>query len=245
MKVTVISSGSKGNSTLVETKSKNILIDAGISSKEIKKRLNKDINIDLLFITHAHIDHIKGLKSVYKEFKPTVFTRNEEVIEKNICDITYFDKPYILDDLEVSYFNLSHDSDCIGIKIKENNKELVYITDTGYINYRNEEKLKNRTFYIMESNHDVEMLKNGNYPFFLQQRILSDSGHLSNEECARYLVKYIGEKTKEIYLAHLSDENNDPDKALNTVRGILEEYDIHFNNIHIAHQKERTNLIEI
>ena len=82
MKVTVISSGSKGNSTLVETKSKNILIDAGISSKEIKKRLNKDINIDLLFITHAHIDHIKGLKSVYKEFKPTVFTRNEEVIEK-------------------------------------------------------------------------------------------------------------------------------------------------------------------
>ena len=245
MKVTVISSGSKGNSTLVETKSKNILIDAGISSKEIKKRLNKDINIDLLFITHAHIDHIKGLKSVYKEFKPTVFTRNEEVIEKNICDITYFDKPYILDDLEVSYFNLSHDSDCIGIKIKENNKELVYITDTGYINYRNEEKLKNRTFYIMESNHDVEMLKNGNYPFYLQQRILSDSGHLSNEECARYLVKYIGEKTKEIYLAHLSDENNDPDKALNTVRGILEEYDIHFNNIHIAHQKERTNLIEI
>ena len=88
-----------------------------------KKRLNKDINIDLLFITHAHVDHIKGLKSVYKEFKPTVFTRNEEVIEKNICDITYFDKPYILDDLEVSYFNLSHDSDCIGIKIKENNKD--------------------------------------------------------------------------------------------------------------------------
>ena len=71
MKVTVISSGSKGNSTLVETKSKNILIDAGISSKEIKKRLNKDINIDLLFITHAHIDHIKGLKSVYKEFTYT------------------------------------------------------------------------------------------------------------------------------------------------------------------------------
>ena len=129
MKVTVISSGSKGNSTLVETKSKNILIDAGISSKEIKKRLNKDINIDLLFITHAHIDHIKGLKSVYKEFKPIVFTRNEEVIEKNICDITYFDKPYILDDLEVSYFNLSHDSDCIGIKIKENNGKVVFLSE--------------------------------------------------------------------------------------------------------------------
>ena len=71
MRVTVIASGSKGNTTLVETKSKNILIDAGISSKEIKKRLNKDINIDLLFITHAHVDHIKGLKSVYKEFTYT------------------------------------------------------------------------------------------------------------------------------------------------------------------------------
>lgn len=165
MKVTVISSGSKGNSTLVETKSKNILIDAGISSKEIKKRLNKDINIDLLFITHAHIDHIKGLKSVYKEFKPTVFTRNEEVIEKNICDITYFDKPYILDDLEVSYFNLSHDSDCIGIKIKENNKELVYITDTGYINKKILTTIVNKDMYIIESNHDVELLMNGKYPF--------------------------------------------------------------------------------
>ena len=178
MKVTVISSGSKGNSTLVETKSKNILIDAGISSKEIKKRLNKDINIDLLFITHAHIDHIKGLKSVYKEFKPTVFTRNEEVIEKNICDITYFDKPYILDDLEVSYFNLSHDSDCIGIKIKENNKELVYITDTGYINKKILTTIVNKDMYIIESNHDVELLMNGKYPFFLKEslRMLKPNG---------------------------------------------------------------------
>lgn len=245
MKVTVISSGSKGNSTLVETKSKNILIDAGISSKEIKKRLNKDINIDLLFITHAHIDHIKGLKSVYKEFKPTVFTRNEEVIEKNICDITYFDKPYILDDLEVSYFNLSHDSDCIGIKIKENNKELVYITDTGYINKKILTTIVNKDMYIIESNHDVELLMNGKYPFFLQQRILSDKGHLSNKDCSRYLSTLIGNKTKYIVLAHLSEENNTKELASFELNKMLEKNNFNIKKTYIAKQDESLETIEV
>lgn len=245
MKVTVISSGSKGNSTLVETKSKNILIDAGISSKEIKKRLNKDINIDLLFITHAHIDHIKGLKSVYKEFKPIVFTRNEEVIEKNICDITYFDKPYILDDLKVSYFNLSHDSDCIGIKIKENNKELVYITDTGYINKKILTTIVNKDMYIIESNHDVKLLMNGKYPFFLQQRILSDKGHLSNKDCSRYLSALIGNKTKYIVLAHLSEENNTKELASFELNKMLEKNNFNIKKTYIAKQDESLETIEV
>ena len=245
MKVTVISSGSKGNSTLVETKSKNILIDAGISSKEIKKRLNKDINIDLLFITHAHIDHIKGLKSVYKEFKPTVFTRNEEVIEKNICDITYFDKPYILDDLEVSYFNLSHDSDCIGIKIKENNKELVYITDTGYINKKILTTIVNKDMYIIESNHDVKLLMNGKYPFFLQHRILSDKGHLSYKDCSRYLSAFNGNKTKYIVLAHLSEENNTKELARFELNKMLEKNKEKIKKTYIAKQDESLETIEV
>ena len=114
------------NTYVVFNENKNaFIIDPGNFSEEETKVLENfiaenDLKVQNILLTHAHIDHIKGLKSVYKEFKPTVFTRNEEVIEKNICDSTYFDKPYILDDLEVSYFNLSHDSDCIGIKIKEN-----------------------------------------------------------------------------------------------------------------------------
>ena len=242
MRVTVIASGSKGNTTLVETKSKNILIDAGISSKEIKKRLNKDINIDLLFITHAHVDHIKGLKSVYKEFKPTVFSRNDEVIEKNICDITYFDKPYILDDLEVSYFNLSHDSDCIGINIKEGSKELVYITDTGYINKKILTNIVNKDMYIIESNHDEKMLMDGPYPRFLKERVISDKGHLSNTTTAKYLQKIIGSNTKTIVLAHLSETNNTEELAYNTTHDLLNNENI---DLKVAKQHEATSLIEV
>ena len=190
MKVTVIASGSKGNATLIETKNKNMLIDAGITANEIKKRLKKDVKIDLLFITHAHIDHIKGLKSIVKEYNPSVYSRNDE--------------PYKLEDLEISFFNLSHDSDCIGLNIKENDKELVYITDTGYINKKILTSIVNKDMYIIESNHDVKMLMNGKYPFFLQQRILSDKGHLSNKDCSRYLSNIIGNNTKCVILAHLN-----------------------------------------
>lgn len=254
MKVCILSSGSKGNSTYIETNESKILIDLGTTSLYVENAL-KEIgvnpkDIDLILLTHTHTDHMAGLKVFIKKYSPKLFLTQKmyEDIKNdiNIDNCSFIDKPFYYKDAHIDFIKTSHDvSDSNGYIVESNDKSVVYITDTGYINYRNEEKLKNRTFYIMESNHDVEMLKNGNYPFYLQQRILSDSGHLSNEECARYLVKYIGEKTKEIYLAHLSDENNDPDKALNTVRGILEEYDIHFNNIHIAHQKERTNLIEI
>lgn len=245
MKVTVIASGSKGNTTLIETKNKNILIDAGITANEIKKRLKKDVKIDLLFITHAHIDHIKGLKSIVKEYNPSVYSRNDEVIEKNICNINYFNEPYKLEDLEISFFNLSHDSDCIGLNIKENDKELVYITDTGYINKKILTSIVNKDMYIIESNHDVKMLMNGKYPFFLQQRILSDKGHLSNKDCSRYLSNIIGNKTKCVILAHLSEENNTPTLANIELNKMLEKSNIKLSKTYIAKQDECLETIEV
>lgn len=245
MKVTVIASGSKGNATLIETKNKNMLIDAGITANEIKKRLKKDVKIDLLFITHAHIDHIKGLKSIVKEYNPSVYSRNDEVIEKNICNINYFNEPYKLEDLEISFFNLSHDSDCIGLNIKENDKELVYITDTGYINKKILTSIVNKDMYIIESNHDVKMLMNGKYPFFLQQRILSDKGHLSNKDCSRYLSNIIGNNTKCVILAHLSEENNTPTLANIELNKMLEKSNIKLSKTYIAKQDECLETIEV
>lgn len=245
MKVTVIASGSKGNATLIETKNKNMLIDAGITANEIKKRLKKDVKIDLLFITHAHIDHIKGLKSIVKEYNPSVYSRNDEVIKKNICNIIYFNEPYKLEDLEISFFNLSHDSDCIGLNIKENDKELVYITDTGYINKKILTSIVNKDMYIIESNHDVKMLMNGKYPFFLQQRILSDKGHLSNKDCSRYLSNIIGNNTKCVILAHLSEENNTPTLANIELNKMLEKSNIKLSKTYIAKQDECLETIEV
>ena len=119
------------------------------------------------------------------------------------------------------------------------------MTDTGYVSQKNRQYLKNLNYYIIESNHDVEMLMHGPYPPWLKKRIRGDEGHLSNNQCGFYLSKFIGPKTKEIALAHLSHENNSPELAMKTVKNELEENGIEFNNIIIAKQRERTDLIKL
>ena len=130
--------------------------------------------------------------------------------------------------------------------MEEGNSSFVYITDTGYVNERYHKLLSNRSAYVFESNHDVEKLMNNpNYPHQTKIRILSDRGHLSNESSAYYLTKFIGSKTKKIVLAHLSEQNNDPELALSCLKRELEEHQKTFSNIVIASQKEATELFEI
>lgn len=236
MKVTVLSSGSKGNATLVETENKNILIDAGLTLTSLAKRIDKLPNIDILIITHSHIDHIKGIASVVKRYKPIIITKSKDIIELYPQAISAFKE----EDLDISLFSLSHDTPCTGVSIACCDKELIYITDTGYINEKLFSKISNKDIYVMESNHDVEMLRNGKYPFFLQKRILGDKGHLSNEDSVFYLNKIIGEKTKYIVLAHLSEENNTEENVRNSSKRIKGNA-----NILIAKQKESLETIEV
>lgn len=252
MKVCVLSSGSKGNSTYIETEEAKILIDLGTSSLYVENALREigvePKDIDLILLTHTHVDHTAGLRVFLKKYGTKLYLTKlmlediKEEIDESYC--SFIENSFYYKDAHIDFIKTSHDvSDSNGYIIESGLKSIVYITDTGYINYKNEPRLKNKTIYVIESNHDIEMLKNGKYPFHLQQRILSDNGHLSNEECARYLVKYIGEDTKYIYLAHLSDENNSPDKALETVKSIFKENDIDFDEINIAYQKQRTDMI--
>ena len=149
-------------------------------------------------------------------------------------------------DMEIDVIKTSHDTeDSVGYIVSNNNKSVVYITDTGYINKKYFELLHNRNVYIFESNHDIEMLNNGKYPFELRQRILSDKGHLSNYDSAKYLSKFIGSDTKKIILAHLSEENNTEELALQTLTERLAKEKINFSNIIIARQNEKTELINI
>ena len=235
MKVTVLASGSKGNSALVETIDKIILIDAGLPFVNLEKRLDRKFpKIDVLILTHSHTDHTKGMGSVIKKFKPLILTRSEEVINE-LGDLNvYSDDELVFEDTSVSLFPLSHDTPCSGVLIKEEDKELVYITDTGYINRRILTKIKDKDIYVMESNHDVEMLRNGRYPFFLQQRILGDKGHLSNEDSCMYLNEVIGPRTKYIVLAHLSEENNTEDMVKEASKSLKKRV----KKIYIARQNE-------
>ena len=149
------------------------------------------------------------------------------------------------EDLEVSIFKTSHDvSDARGYIFKSEEKELVYITDTGYIPQKNYEKLQNKDLYIMESNHDVKLLMEGKYPYYLKQRILSDIGHLSNKDSAYYLSHFIGDHTKKVILIHLSEENNQPEIALSTLRDTLERKSQSVEII-ISKQDRETELLEV
>lgn len=252
MKVSVLSSGSKGNTTYIETKNAKILIDAGNSSKYILEKIQElNVNpndIDAILITHIHVDHVKGLPVLLKKINPCVY-----MTEKMHPYLDYIENYTIIEtdtitikDIEVNVIKTSHDTDdSVGYIINNEGKSIVYITDTGYINRKYFDLLKNRNIYIMESNHDVEMLNNGKYPFELRQRILSDKGHLSNYDSAKYLSTFIGNNTKYILLAHLSEENNTQELAYDTLNERLNKENIHVDNIIIAKQNQETELINI
>ena len=241
MKIKVLASGSKGNLSIVKTKNHNILIDAGITLHASQMRLNPFPNIDIIIITHTHDDHIKGLNSYIKKYHPIIYTMSEEL--KSICpyDKIICENNIRIDDIEINLFELSHDVTCYGISIKEEDKELIYITDTGYISRKILKNITNKDIYVIESNHDIDMLREGKYPFYLKQRIMGDRGHLSNEATKEYLENIIGNKTKNIVLAHLSAENNTYDKALNTTKEVINEN----INLYVASQDEALETIEV
>ena len=252
MKVTVLSSGSKGNTTYIESGQTKILIDIGNSCKYVINKL-KEIgiegnDIDAILITHTHSDHIKGLKVFLNKFNPEVyitkgmlkeldFLKSYHIIDTNILKVK---------DLLINVIKTSHDApDSVGYVVKGDGKSIVYITDTGYINNKYFDLLSNKELYIMESNHDIEKLNNGPYPFKLRQRILGDKGHLSNYDSAKYISSFIGEKTKCVILVHLSEENNSYDLAYNTLLERLNNNNQQIDKIVIAKQDEETEVLEV
>lgn len=238
MKVVVLASGSKGNVTYIEYKHTKILIDLGMNLTYIKKGLKEhDIHlrdINAVLITHTHTDHIFALESFAKKYNSNIYITAK--MNKDLGLETYqeFSDINYIEDLEVEIIHTSHDKPSVGFVIR-GDKELVYITDTGYLKESYHEKLSNKDLYIIESNHDLEMLTSGSYPYYLKQRIWGDKGHLSNKATAEHLKKLVGEKTKFIVLAHLSENNNTEELAFTTLSEHLGETEI---EIIIAKQNE-------
>ena len=237
MRIEVLASGSTGNCTYVETKDHKILIDAGISKRCIDMGLEKlgvsFSQIDTLFITHEHEDHIRSLCTVLKKGNLTCYMtkgtyqailngKNESlkpVLQEKLSNgyiillnrltnsIRY--ESISLDTAEVEVLPTFHDAaESVGYKIKDNNQTLVYITDTGYVHHSLFETISNADCYVLEFNHDPYILMSSDRTYALKQRILSDHGHLSNEDAAVTLAKIMGDKTKLVFYAHISQECN-------------------------------------
>lgn len=255
MKIAVLASGSKGNCTYIETKNTKSLIDIGMSNLYVENNLI-DLGIDPntiqnIFITHTHVDHIAGLKVFLKKHHPTVFltVKMYEELSKSIPFENYviIEDDIVVGDMIVSNFKTSHDTeDSVGYILTSGEKTLVYVTDTGYIQDKNLAKLSNKDVYIMESNHDVKLLMdNPHYPYQTKQRILSDRGHLSNKDSAYYLSNMVGNKTKYVILAHLSEQNNTPLLAKETLLDALDKHNQVVEHILIAEQNHKTELLEV
>lgn len=222
-------SGSSGNSYFVGSKDAGILIDAGRSAKQMTEMLaNCGIEksaVQGIFVTHEHSDHVKGVRVFASKNNTPVFgTRGTLAAMKDMGIINGKFPTYLMEndiqiaDMSVSYFRTSHDcAESCGYRIKTaDNKIITLATDLGYISEEVEENILGSDFSIIESNHDVGMLKTGSYPYTLKKRILSDIGHLSNETCADILPKLIKSGSKRVLLAHLSSDNNTPDIAYQT-----------------------------
>lgn len=254
MKICNLASGSEGNVTYVETDNHKILLDLGMTVKYIKEKLSElsvDIeNIDYIFITHVHDDHVKALKTFIKKYNPTICLSPKMFSEidclKNYEKIILYDELVALKDATVEIIRTSHDtSDARSFIIRSNGKSMVYMTDTGYVNTKYFKQIQNLDVYLFESNHDIEMLLHGPYPKWLKDRVMGEYGHLSNIDSAIYLAKNIGPNTKKILLTHLSHQNNTEEKALATIKEIFAEYEKDFSDIQCAKQREKSELIEI
>ncbi len=225
MECIILASGSKGNCTYLEIGNEKILIDCGISYKQTKDRLKeygKTLDgLSKIFITHEHSDHVAhlGMLAKYHEFDIYMSEGTLKNLTKRIkYTINVFRYKTIIpedilefDGYNVLPFNVYHDAiDPMGYRFTEKGKSLVYITDTGYFPERKYSLIQNAEAYIIESNHEVEMLLESDRPWLLKRRILDDNGHLSNEDSANLLLNVAGDKTKYIILAHLSEDCNMP-----------------------------------
>lgn len=244
MKIYVLNSGSRGNSTLFEDDGHLYLIDMGVPLFVLEEGLakigRKMIDIEAMFLTHEHYDHTKGIK--YLNPLP-IYTTPGTWEAQNVVDI-YPYEPFKINNLVVTSLSISHDvNNPVGFLFENGEEKFVYITDTGFIPPRTLEYLHNADYYVMESNYDFKMLCNCDRPASLIRRISSDTGHLSNKDSARYMVGLIGDKTKQIILAHISLESNSHEVALETYRKIFKKAHIDMEKISIicADQFEMTS----
>ena len=232
LRVTILASGSSGNCTLLETEQTRLLVDAGLGKKETLRRLaavgHAVDRLNGIVISHEHADHIGSLTQVLGQWRTTVYlteaTRAEvmrilpEKSHKRLNRVEHIraGQRFMVGDIEVSPFSIPHDAvDPLGFTFRTNGTKVSIVTDLGYLPELVKVHLRNSDCLMLESNHDLEMLKVGPYPWHVKQRVMSRTGHLSNHTVSEFLsdVEGFDGRARYVVLAHLSENNNNPDVA--------------------------------
>lgn len=234
MELCSIASGSSGNCIYMGTEHRHILIDAGISGKRIEEGLNglglKTSEMQGILVTHEHIDHVAGLGVLARRYGIPIYATAGTIaavrqmssvgkIDEQLFRVIEAEKAFFVGDMKIEPIAISHDAaEPVAYQIGHGKKRAAVITDLGFYDAQIVKKLQKIDALVLEANHDVRMLELGPYPYSLKQRILSNRGHLSNENCGRLLGELLHDHFKAVVLAHLSKENNYPQLAYETVR---------------------------
>lgn len=230
MQIMSIGSGSSGNCFYLETGGSRLLIDLGLNTKTIVNALSSigitPADIDGVFITHTHSDHTSAIPVMRKRLHCPYYMSelsNARLFLPGTVVVTPGRPFRISDTVTVTAAETSHD--CPGslcYRFDTDTESIGYATDLGHVSEEIKDMLRGCSALVLECNHDVQMLRDGPYPFILKRRILSDAGHLSNDACASAAAEFASSGTKSIYLAHLSRENNTPSKAYSAVSQALD-----------------------
>ncbi len=261
MSLTLVSlaSGSKGNSTLIRSDSTAILVDAGICYTSIAEALREfgltPSHLDGVVITHEHSDHIRAVQKLSKYTRIYVHPKTAEAIRgkygdvNNTAHVDDYENGFTIGDINVEPFRIPHDAayplaysfECDGARCS-------VATDIGIPTRGIYDNIKGSSVVLLEANHDIDMLKNGNYPYMLQQRILSNNGHLSNDAAAYIVARLADDKesrVSKILLGHISENNNTEQLAFDTVNAVLKNRENAEIELYLTHQHRRSEVLEI
>ena len=247
LRVCVLGSGSKGNCTYIESPESRILIDAGLSAREIERRLRQigclPATLDGVLVSHEHSDHIQGVGALARRYQIPVYAnaatwqRARQTVG-TVADLREFRTgvTFALKDLVVDPFSLPHDADDpVAFRLSWRRRTMAIVTDLGYSSQLVRERLRGCHLLVLEANHDEAMLKTGPYPWPLKQRIGGKSGHLSNLQSSQLLQDVLHDELEYVVLAHLSEINNHPDLARHTAQEIIGDRGVQLS---IAAQRE-------
>ncbi len=265
MRMMSIASGSSGNCIYIGSDNTHILIDAGVSRKKIAEGLKKaDLSmadISAIFVTHEHIDHTKGIGVISRKDNTSVYSTQGTIdgifgtsslgeMDRSLFHSIRPEEDILLNDLRIHPFSVSHDAnDPVAYTVECGNRKMGIVTDLGFYDSYIVDQMQGCQAMLVEANHDINLLQVGSYPYHLKQRILGNKGHLSNETSGKMISQLLNDNVQDIFLGHLSKENNYDKLAFETVRLEIDmgenDYKANDFRIEVAHRSEPSRIINL